>query len=165
MKFFTFVCHFCPPGSGSGFQIRIRIYWPDWIRIQFGSGTLMLNSPWRNSWHPRRAVATPRQYSRCRSGRRCGGAWTRSCSSHRGCGRSAAEVLPPAEKRRTGDQRCGAENISLGSQAPRSRKSKLRLRLENYLFLLSKRIKIVTIYKNFFSNHDFFFYKISSSLW
>ncbi len=31
----TFVGHFCPPGSGSGFQIRIRIriHRPDWIRI------------------------------------------------------------------------------------------------------------------------------------
>jgi len=34
----TFVGHFCPPGSGSGFRIRIRIHWPDWIRIQSGSG-------------------------------------------------------------------------------------------------------------------------------
>jgi hypothetical protein len=34
----TFVGHFCPPGSGSG--IRIRIHWPDWIRIQSGSATL-----------------------------------------------------------------------------------------------------------------------------
>ncbi len=31
-KFSTFVGHFCPPGSGSRF--RIRIHWPDWIRIQ-----------------------------------------------------------------------------------------------------------------------------------
>ncbi len=30
--FSTFVDHFCPPGSGSGF--RIRIHWPDWIRIR-----------------------------------------------------------------------------------------------------------------------------------
>ncbi len=30
----TFVGHFCPPGSGSGFRIRIRIHWPDWIRIR-----------------------------------------------------------------------------------------------------------------------------------
>ena len=36
--FSTFVGHFCPPGSGSGF--RIRIHWPDWIRIQSGSATL-----------------------------------------------------------------------------------------------------------------------------
>ncbi len=37
-KFFsTFVGHFCPPGSGSGFRIRIRIHWPDWIHIQSGS--------------------------------------------------------------------------------------------------------------------------------
>ncbi len=34
-NFSTFVGHFCPPGSGSGF--RIRIHWPDWIRIQSGS--------------------------------------------------------------------------------------------------------------------------------
>ncbi len=37
--FSTFVCHFCPPGSGSGFRIRIRIHRPDWIRIQYGSGS------------------------------------------------------------------------------------------------------------------------------
>ncbi len=37
--FSTFVGHFCPPGSGSGFRIRIRIHWPDWIRIQSGSGS------------------------------------------------------------------------------------------------------------------------------
>ncbi len=48
--FSTFVGHFCPPGSGfgSGFRIRIRIHWPDWIRIQsgsgYGSGTLLLLS-------------------------------------------------------------------------------------------------------------------------
>ncbi len=30
--FSTFVGNFCPPGSG--FRIRIRIHWPDWIRIQ-----------------------------------------------------------------------------------------------------------------------------------
>ncbi len=34
-KISTFVGHFCPPGSGSGF--RIRIHSPDWIRIQSGS--------------------------------------------------------------------------------------------------------------------------------
>ncbi len=38
---FTFVGHYCPPGSGSGFRIRIRIHWPDWIRIQYGSETLI----------------------------------------------------------------------------------------------------------------------------
>ncbi len=32
--FSTFVVRFCPPVSGSGFRIRIRIYWPDWILIQ-----------------------------------------------------------------------------------------------------------------------------------
>ncbi len=32
-KFFLFLGHFCPPGSGSG------IHWPDWIRIQSGSGS------------------------------------------------------------------------------------------------------------------------------
>ncbi len=26
--------HFCPPVSGSRFLIRIRIHWPDWIRIR-----------------------------------------------------------------------------------------------------------------------------------
>ncbi len=33
--------NFCPPGSesGSGFRIRIRMHWPDWIRIQLGSGS------------------------------------------------------------------------------------------------------------------------------
>ncbi len=37
--FSTFVGHFCPPGFGSGFRIRnrIRIHWPDWIRIHYGS--------------------------------------------------------------------------------------------------------------------------------
>ncbi len=37
--FSPFVGHFCPPGSGSGFRIRIGIHWPDWIRIQTGSGS------------------------------------------------------------------------------------------------------------------------------
>ncbi len=39
-KFSTFVGNFYPPGSGSGFRIRIRIWihWTDWIRIQSGSG-------------------------------------------------------------------------------------------------------------------------------
>jgi hypothetical protein len=37
--FYTFVGHCCPPGSGFGFRIRIRIYRPDWIRIQLGSGS------------------------------------------------------------------------------------------------------------------------------
>ncbi len=30
---------FCPPGSGSGFRIRLRIHWPDRVRIQSGSGS------------------------------------------------------------------------------------------------------------------------------
>ncbi len=36
--------HFCPPGSesGSGFRVRIRMHWPDLIRIQFGSGSATL---------------------------------------------------------------------------------------------------------------------------
>jgi hypothetical protein len=36
MKYLIFVDHFCPPGSGSGFRIRIQIpiHWPDWIRIR-----------------------------------------------------------------------------------------------------------------------------------
>ncbi len=44
--FSTFVGHFCAPGFGSGFRIRIRIriHWPDWIRIQSGSETLVLTS-------------------------------------------------------------------------------------------------------------------------
>ncbi len=35
-NFFSSVGHLCPPGSkyGSGFRIRIRIHWPDWIRIR-----------------------------------------------------------------------------------------------------------------------------------
>ncbi len=42
-KFFsTLVGHFCLPGSGSGLRIRIRIHWPDWIRIQYGSGSAIL---------------------------------------------------------------------------------------------------------------------------
>ncbi len=44
LLFSTFLGHFCPPGSGSGFRIRIRIHWPDWIRIQFGSGSATLLS-------------------------------------------------------------------------------------------------------------------------
>ncbi len=55
-KFFsTFVGLFCPPGSGPG--LRIRIHWPDWIRIQSGSGSATLlfcvssNSfPFGNCW-------------------------------------------------------------------------------------------------------------------
>ncbi len=43
--FSTFVGHFCPPGSGSGFRIRIRIHLPDWIRIQSGSGSETLLAP------------------------------------------------------------------------------------------------------------------------
>ncbi len=39
-NFSTFVVHFCPPGSG--LRKRIRIHWPDWIRIQFGSGSATL---------------------------------------------------------------------------------------------------------------------------
>ncbi len=35
----TFESHFCPRWSGSGFQIRIRINWPDWIGIQYGFGS------------------------------------------------------------------------------------------------------------------------------
>jgi hypothetical protein len=27
------------PYSGSGFRTRIRIHWPDWIRIEYGSGS------------------------------------------------------------------------------------------------------------------------------
>ncbi len=38
----TSVGHFCPPGSGSRFRIRIRIHWPDWIRIHSGSGSATL---------------------------------------------------------------------------------------------------------------------------
>ncbi len=37
--FFTFVGHFRPPWSGSGFRILIRIHWLDRIRIQSGSGS------------------------------------------------------------------------------------------------------------------------------
>ncbi len=38
--FLTFLGgNFRPPESRSGFLIRIRIHWPDWIRIQFGSGS------------------------------------------------------------------------------------------------------------------------------
>ncbi len=32
--FSVFEGHFCPPGSGCGFWIWIRIHWPDWIRIR-----------------------------------------------------------------------------------------------------------------------------------
>ncbi len=48
---FFFVCNFCPPGSGTEFWIRIRIHWPDGIRIHKGSGfeTLVRTRPlsWR----------------------------------------------------------------------------------------------------------------------
>ncbi len=37
--FSTVVGHFCPPGSGSGFRIRIRILWPDLIRSHSESGS------------------------------------------------------------------------------------------------------------------------------
>ncbi len=43
-KFYSiFVGHLCHPGSGSRFRIRIRlqIHWPNWIRIQSGSETLL----------------------------------------------------------------------------------------------------------------------------
>ncbi len=47
--FSTFVGHFCPPESwpGSEFRIRIRVHWPDWIRILYGSGsaTLLFSCP------------------------------------------------------------------------------------------------------------------------
>ncbi len=44
--------HFCSAGPGSGFRIRIRIHWPDWIWIQSGSGSetlvpIYLLAPWR----------------------------------------------------------------------------------------------------------------------
>ncbi len=59
------------------------------------------------------------------------------------------------------------ENISFGSasmepqirisaQAPAPAPDSFIRYSENYLFDISYRIKIVTIYKNFFSNHDFF---------
>ncbi len=41
------MCHICPPGSGSGFRIRIRIHWPDWIWIQSGSATLVVGEKFR----------------------------------------------------------------------------------------------------------------------
>jgi hypothetical protein len=46
-KFSTFLGHFCPPGSGSGFRIRIRIHWPDWKRIRIRNPGLrpLLSSP------------------------------------------------------------------------------------------------------------------------
>jgi len=80
-------------------------------------------------------------------------------------------------------QCCGAEIISFGSgsdsgsaepqiflsaPAPQSRKSELWLRiiLQNTLKItlldLSNRIKIVTIHKNFFSNHNFFYPPLSA---
>ncbi len=49
--FSTFVGQFCPPGSWSGFRIRIRIHWPDWIRIQSGSGSETLALPTPLSLH------------------------------------------------------------------------------------------------------------------
>ncbi len=40
--FFTFVGHFCPPASRSWYRIRIRIriHWPDWIRIRIRNTAL-----------------------------------------------------------------------------------------------------------------------------
>jgi hypothetical protein len=46
----TFVGNFCLPGSGSGFRIRIRIHWPDWIRIRNAGCGVHTNWPccrWR----------------------------------------------------------------------------------------------------------------------
>ncbi len=40
--FSSFVGHFSPPRSGSGFRLWIRIHWPDWIRIRLGSGSATL---------------------------------------------------------------------------------------------------------------------------
>jgi hypothetical protein len=53
--FFYFCGSFFPPGSGSRFRIRIRIHWPDWIRIQLGSGsaTLVKNNLFFCSQHLR----------------------------------------------------------------------------------------------------------------
>ncbi len=34
LVFVSSLCTFCPPGSGSGFRIRIRIHWHDWIRTR-----------------------------------------------------------------------------------------------------------------------------------
>ncbi len=48
----TFVGHFCPPGSGSGygFRLLIRIHRPDWIRIQYGSGSrIRIHNPTINA--------------------------------------------------------------------------------------------------------------------
>ncbi len=44
LTFYIFVGYFCPPRSGYGFRIPIRIHWPDWIRIQSGSETLIENT-------------------------------------------------------------------------------------------------------------------------
>ncbi len=66
MKFLIFstsVGHFCPPGSG--FQIRNWIHWPDWIRIQYGSGseTLQTTLFWSCSiqkfWVSKRTQGSP----------------------------------------------------------------------------------------------------------
>jgi hypothetical protein len=40
LTFLYFCGHFCPPGSGSGFAIRIQ--GPHWIRIQSGPGSTAL---------------------------------------------------------------------------------------------------------------------------
>ncbi len=42
LNFATFVCLFCPPGSGSGLWIRVRIQGLHWIRTQSGSGSTTL---------------------------------------------------------------------------------------------------------------------------
>ncbi len=41
-----FVGHFCPPGSGFRIRIRIRIQWPDWIRIR-NTGMVFINKWWQ----------------------------------------------------------------------------------------------------------------------
>ncbi len=60
--FFYFCGSFCPPGSGFGFWIRIRIHWPDIIRIQFGSGSATLKNTkilWSGSWSCRHWIWDP----------------------------------------------------------------------------------------------------------
>ncbi len=41
--FVSSLCNFCPPGSGSGFRIRIRIHWHDWVRTRISFSGFLLS--------------------------------------------------------------------------------------------------------------------------
>ncbi len=69
--FSTFAGHYCPPGSGSGseFRIRIRIHWPDWIASRFYLGhdvglLAAVEVSVRHARHAGLRVRLPRPHSR-----------------------------------------------------------------------------------------------------